>query len=540
MKNYFLFVILSGILTISLQSQDIDPQSVYSNSQTVISGPQNFMDNPLFVNTNLTVHPYPQNEPSVRISRTNPNIVVAAWRDFRLGYNPAIRRIGYAYSTNGGLTWSAPLMLPDPAPGHSTQSDPVLTSDNNGNFYLSSTSRDPSNTRGETVVYRSTNNGVTFTELATAASSTSFEDKEWLTCDIVPGSPYFNYLYITWTRIGSGIRFVKSTNGGANWSTPVNVGDNSQGQGSNVAVGTNFYIYVVWGESNGIKFDKSTNGGTNFGTDYQLSNVVTQTGFPFICVDYSNRSSRGNVYVVWDDNRGGTYDIWFQRSTNAGANWLSSPVRINDVTTRNQYKAAIQCDTNGYLSVIYYDERIGAGQFNSFFAYSTDLGDTWINQRVSDSSFTYTSIGGDVRNGEYIGIDAYNGKIIPVWTDDRSGTPNQEIYTSLLSIPVGVVPVSSEIPDKYSLYQNYPNPFNPSTKIRFDIAKSSFVKITVYDALGREVSVPVNENLNAGGYEFDFNSSNLTSGVYFYSIEARQIGLSAGDFKDVKKMILVK
>src|SRR5207248_9303031 len=130
----------------------------------------------------------------------------------------------------------------------------------------------------------------------------------------------------------------------------------------------------------------------------------------FICVDYSGHTTRGNIYIVWDDARNGNNDVWFQRSTNAGVSWLASPVRVNDVTANNQYKAAIQCDTSGILNVIYYDERSGAGQVNSYFAYSTDAGNTWINQRVSDTSFAYTSIGADVRNGEYIGIDAYQNK----------------------------------------------------------------------------------------------------------------------------------
>ncbi len=546
---FFLFVFVTALFA----QTDNEPHSVLHQQRFAESTYQDSYDNLLFVNINFTQNANPQNEPSVRISRTNPNYVVVAWRDFRLGYNPPIRRIGYAYSTNGGSTWSPPLMLPDPMPEHATQSDPVLTSDNNGYFYLATTSREQTNTRGETVIYRSTNNGANWVKYSVAAASSSFEDKEWIACNLIPASPYFNSLNVTWTRIGGngGIRFTKSTNAGLNWTAPVNVGDNSSGQGSNIAIGTNSYIYVVW-QASGIRFDRSTNGGANFGTDYQLSSITaTGDSYPFICVDYSSHATRGNVYVVFADNRQGTsYDIWFQRSTNAGTNWLATPVRINDVTTNAQYWPAIQCDTSGILYVIYYDERTTVGQTNSYIAYSTNAGNTWVNQRLSDVSFPLIDVNSDVRIGDYIGIDAYANKIIPVWTDDRAGTPNQEVYGAVLSNLVSLKPISSEIPRGYNLYQNYPNPFNPSTKIKFDVpssnltpggAKGLYVKLIVYDILGREIKTLVNNRLSPGTYETQWDASDNPAGVYFYKITASDFSVSSGNiYSETKKMILIK
>jgi hypothetical protein len=83
------------------------------------------------------------------------------------------------------------------------------------------------------------------------------------------------------------------------------------------------------------------------------------------------------------------------------------------------------------------------------------------------------------------------------------------------------------------LYQNYPNPFNPSTFIKFDVSKGSFVSLKVFDALGREVVVLVNEDLRPGTYEADWNASQYPSGVYFYQ-------LSTDGFNKTMKMILVK
>jgi hypothetical protein len=97
----------------------------------------------------------------------------------------------------------------------------------------------------------------------------------------------------------------------------------------------------------------------------------------------------------------------------------------------------------------------------------------------------------------------------------------------------GITPISTNTPDNYQLSQNYPNPFNPTTNIRFAIPKSSLVTMKVYDALGREVAVLVNEFKNAGTYQVDFNALSLTSGIYFYTIKA-------ADFAETKKMMLVK
>jgi len=91
----------------------------------------------------------------------------------------------------------------------------------------------------------------------------------------------------------------------------------------------------------------------------------------------------------------------------------------------------------------------------------------------------------------------------------------------------------NQIAEKFQLGQNYPNPFNPKTNIEFSIPKQEFVKLAVYDALGREIETLVDEKLNMGTYKIDWNASNFSSGVYFYRIETT-------DFSDTKKMILVK
>jgi len=117
------------------------------------------------------------------------------------------------------------------------------------------------------------------------------------------------------------------------------------------------------------------------------------------------------------------------------------------------------------------------------------------------------------------------------------GLSTADLYidnVSLLYEPTEtVITANTLLPKIHRLYPNYPNPFNPSTKIKFDLPYPEFVQIEVYNILGQRVKSLLNKKMNGGNHSVDFNSKNLSSGVYYYRIEA-------GEFQDVKKMILIK
>jgi photosystem II stability/assembly factor-like uncharacterized protein len=100
-------------------------------------------------------------------------------------------------------------------------------------------------------------------------------------------------------------------------------------------------------------------------------------------------------------------------------------------------------------------------------------------------------------------------------------------------ILVGINYPGIEIPSEFVLYQNYPNPFNPVTSIEFSIPEDSYSKLSIYDVLGREINVLVDQQLKRGVYRASWNAANHPSGVYFYKLET-------GDFEHSKKMMLVK
>lgn len=104
---------------------------------------------------------------------------------------------------------------------------------------------------------------------------------------------------------------------------------------------------------------------------------------------------------------------------------------------------------------------------------------------------------------------------------------------SLANPLTGTENSNTTAPGEYSLEQNFPNPFNPTTNIKFSVAKAGFVKIVVFDVLGREVQTLVNNKLAEGSYEVNFDGSSLYSGIYFYKI-------TSGDYSQVRKMVLIK
>jgi len=122
-----------------------------------------------------------------------------------------------------------------------------------------------------------------------------------------------------------------------------------------------------------------------------------------------------------------------------------------------------------------------------------------------------------------------------------NGSPLGNVGFDTVSFPipgancnlVGIEPVSNIIPSSYRLDQNYPNPFNPKTNITFSIPKGGFVEMILYDVLGRAVATLVQDPYEAGAYKVDFDGTNLSSGVYFYTIKVN-------DFTSTKKMLLVK
>jgi len=155
-------------------------------------------------------------------------------------------------------------------------------------------------------------------------------------------------------------------------------------------------------------------------------------------------------------------------------------------------------------------------------------------QLATDSLFTQIVIDDStLTDTSYVAWGITDGKYY--WRVRARDVNGWGIYGSVrrFSVIVGAVRDDSGVPRRYALEQNYPNPFNPTTVIRYQLPVVSEVRLVLYDLLGREVSVLVNERKNAGSYEVKFDATGLASGVYLYR-------LTAGSFVQTCKLLLLK
>ena len=193
-------------------------------------------------------------------------------------------------------------------------------------------------------------------------------------------------------------------------------------------------------------------------------------------------------------------------------------VSANPVTILTFYhKYTIETMDNAYVDV----SGDGGGTWSSVKYYYGTLGE-WKQEVLDITELANSSADLKIR----FSLISNRTGVADGWYIDNIKITN---YFDVLTGTNGNV----EIPYRYDISQNYPNPFNPVTSIKYQIPENTFVKITVFDLLGREVSKLVNENKTAGNYEVTFDGSNFASGLYLYKIEA-------GEFTEVKKMMLVK
>ena len=261
--------------------------------------------------------------------------------------------------------------------------------------------------------------------------------------------------------------------------------------------------------------------GTNFKVNDDQINVWQES--PSISIDGS-----GNFVITWIDNRNGNYDIYTQRYASDGSA-LEPNFKVNDDPgSAYQYYPSISTNSSGNFVISWEDER--NGDFDIYAQRYASDGSAFGN------NFRVTNTG--TRNQLFPEVKLWNGRIYNTWRDNRVDNIDYDIWANVLDWvnPVGIIDEElSQIPSAFILSQNYPNPFNPTTTIRYNLQSAEFVILKVYDVLGREIAMLVNEQQTAGSYSvrFDSRKVGIASGLYFYKI-------SAGNFNKTRKMIIMK
>lgn len=382
-------------------------------------------------------------------------------------------------------------------------------------------------------------------------------------------------LYVAWI-LGDNGTVLRTTNSGNLWSSASGVAFGTDYISGIEAVSENLaFININPGSQSTTNIYRTTNGGVNW-------DIVFTQNPGYINSIYMFDETNG---IAFGDPAGGKWTIL--RTSDGGANWVriaTEPSQIgsefgsnlegfsvigshfwfssqdgrvyhstDDGTTWNYYPIPI----TGFMPRMHFNDTLN-GLMNVFgtnqIIRTTDGGVTWAFKDMLGNTGGITGYDNTflVSAGNHIVKSTDNGETYSIFytgTDGANYTAiefkklNSDLFGWAVNNQGGIVHYSNivtdvneeitYIPSSIILEQNYPNPFNPSTTIQFQIPNSSFVNLNVYDILGREVATLVNEEKPVGSYEVEFNASQLSSGVYFYT-------LKAGIFIETKKLILMK
>lgn len=298
-----------------------------------------------------------------------------------------------------------------------------------------------------------------------------------------------------WAVVGNGSglnnmtsgALIRTTNGGASWTILP------------AASGIPYFIdanngWSITSSSSGVPVNHishTTDGGNNWSTQ-----LTDSSGGGFIAIQFVDGN---NGWVVGDSGK-------VLRTTNSGTTWT----RITNTGNNSTHKALFFLDANiGWIG-----GRPFSNQGPAIVLHTTNGGGSWSVQSTPSQYGIFCIRFTDANNGWFTADYGGFAK-----TTSGGATAVQEN--------------GSSIPDLFELEQNYPNPFNPSTVISYQLPANSHVILKVYDVLGREVETLLDERQSAGNHYVRLNATTLSSGVYFYRLEA-------GMYHDTRKMLLLK
>jgi hypothetical protein len=365
----------------------------------------------------------------------------------------------------------------------------------------------------------------------------------------------------------SDIYFRKSTDGGYGWSTAVNLTNDGRPQNRFYLAAEGYNIYLACDDIPGaFNYDeiyllKSSDLGSTWSAPSNITNNPGHSNTPCIFTAF------GNLYFTWADNSHtvpafDNMDIFFKWSTDDGVTWQDS---INLSTNAESSSRPRFCrtltgtieDPVVSMTIAWYDYSLGAAEIlarniehlivpvelvsfnadvegnsvhlNWLTATETNNKGFEVERRLYQDWETIAFVTGsgtttEPKSYSYIDVNLQPGKYLyRLKQTDFDGTYE---YSKEAEVEV----TSAQ---EFSLTQNYPNPFNPLTKIRYAVPHNTHVKLSVYDLLGKEIAVLVNEEKSAGSFDITFDGSTLASGIYIYR-------LSADGFTSVRKLTVMK
>jgi len=506
-----------------------------------------------------------------------------AWARF-----PSPTRIMFARSTTGGTSWEDTIVVGSPLEGVvdagqfafpfvDAYGDVYVVwagfSEIGGNLYY-----------GQKMV-KSIDGGQTFTDpevifeneiVSVAPGGIHIYNSVAMAADITDG-PYRGYIYFTvpdgmWDDSGfhSDIWFMKSTNGGASWTSLRRVNDDPLGKNVYqfhqwITVNQRGAIIILFYDQRNDpplyeKFDTyiafSFDGGGTFTTNYRVSDVSSDpfcalagqsitdnppaTSQPHLSSLKPQAPMAGllgeyigvvayndQIHCVWTDTRDGNQNVYY---SNFGIPLLRPRLYLplNGYDQFTAYPTFIWAAC-GYFDEVTYNLEISTD--STFASIDFEYGD------IDTSTFTVSSPIAQVR---------YFWRVKAFRSTDAAESEYSDVWNFNCVSEVEDETDGREKPSEFTLQQNYPNPFNQTTKIEFTLAKSGFVSLKIYDILGREVRTLASERVSSGYKSVLWDGRNdsgyeVASGVYFYRLQVEDPASGQiGDFTETKRLVLLK
>ncbi len=432
------------------------------------------------------------------------------FEDNRRGLN----EIYYKRSSDGCETWGPDIRITDTTSPAVTA--PVL-SVSGQNLHVSWVSGSWPNYN---IYYiRSTDNGLSWSASQKLTKITSYYFYPTIT---VSGQ----YVHVAFQEQDSQyvyIHYIRSSDGGMSWGPDLTLINSYVSQAPCITnEGNN--LHMVWYGAFSqnqlpckIFYRRSTNNGETWSNDTMISSGTIDSWNPSI----SASGSRLNVAFEGHINVNGNTEVYYTYSSDRGLTWQPEMRLTNDVAL-SENPSVTGSGLNVHIA--WWESR--DGNYEIYYKNSLDGGLSWF----SDMRLTNNTALSENPTAYNYGNDLYI-----VWYDRRDG--NYEVYCKKNpnANMVGINNMNSNTAYEFKLLQNYPNPFNPSTKIRFSVPKQAEISINLSDITGKIISsIFQPKQFAAGVYETDFDGSNLSSGIYFYSLYADGLKI------DTKKMVLVK
>lgn len=330
--------------------------------------------------------------------------------------------------------------------------DPVLHADSNGVFYHAHLAKTPGKKRPDyldrMIVQRSTDGGITWNDgVGVGFNQGKVQDKEWLSGDEYPNSPFNGNLYMSWTEFDvygsdnplhrSRIRFALSRDNGLSFSEPVIVsdstgdcqdGDNTL-EGATSTVGPNGEIYICWAGNGCIYFDKSIDGGKSFGRDtiigkqaagwtYPVPGIYRSNAMPFIQCDKTN----GDIYISYTDSFNGKHHLVMLYSANAGRDWEKRVLAESGGPHIFFPNIQISSTTNE-VAVCFYQNTVGLDSLSiKVLRFSKGIhSQPFYRSETIEIGPRFPVPGKQVFFGDYIDLAPYKEGFVVVWTSFEEG-----------------------------------------------------------------------------------------------------------------------